>query len=106
MGKSALSLTPQSLAVRQGGSASAKVTVTLASGKTWGTNLQATAVPNGLTVSFDPASGEPPFTSTMIVKATSTAKVGTYTVRIQATGDDPSPTMQYPVKVLAGSYNY
>lgn len=104
MGTSTLSVTPQDLAVQQGGAASAKVSVKLASGGAWGTNLQATRVPAGVTVSFDPASGDPPFTSAMTVKAASSAKVGTYTMGIQATGDDPSPAVQYAVKVTAAGY--
>ncbi len=105
-GTSTLSFDPQSLTVQQGGAASAKVTVKLASGKTWGTNVGAADVPTGVTISFDPASGHPTFTSTMTVKATSAANPGVYKVKVQATGDDPSATVQYQVTVSKGSYGY
>ena len=105
-GTSTLSFSPQSLTVQPGRSASAKVTVTLASGKTWGTNLQATDVPAGVTVSFAPASGEPTFTSTMTVKAASDARPGEYTVKVQATGDDPSAPVQYRVTVEKAPSGY
>lgn len=105
-GTSVLSINPQSLTVRQGRSATAKVTVKLASGKTWGTNLQATALPSGVTVVFDPASGEPDFGSTMTVKVAATAPPGAYTIKVQATGDDPSPVVQYKVTVQQSSYGY
>lgn len=105
-GTSALSINPQSLTVRQGKSATAKVTVKLASGKTWGTDLQATALPAGVTVAFDPTTGEPDFASTMTVKAAATATPGAYTIKVQATGDDPSPVVQYKVTVQQSSYGY
>lgn len=74
MGTSILSLEPRSLTVQQGESASAKLTVKLASGKTWGTDLGASDVPEGLSVSFTPSSGEPTFVSTMSVTAAAAAK--------------------------------
>jgi len=99
MGTSTLSFDPQRIAVQQGGAASAKVTVTLASGGSWGTNLGVTGVPTGVTISFDPASGDPTFTSTMTVKAAPAAESGTYAVKVQATGDDPSDVVQYQVVI-------
>src|SRR5579864_3994535 len=69
MGASALTFEPQSLTVQQGKSASAKVTVKLASGKTWGTDLGTSDLPEGLSVSFTPSSGDPTFVSTMSVRA-------------------------------------
>jgi hypothetical protein len=106
MGTSVLSFDPQSLTLKQGESASAKVTLKLDSGKTWKTNLQAAALPKGMTVTFDPASGDPTFASTMVVKVTSTVAPGVYMIRVQATGDDPSPVVQYKVIVQKSSYGY
>ncbi len=105
-GTSNLTFDPKALTVEAGKTTSAKVTVTLSSGKTWETTLRATDVPAGVTVSFDPASGDPTFTSTMTVKAASTAKLGVYTVKIQATGDDPSAIVPYRVTVSKASYGY
>jgi hypothetical protein len=42
----------------------------------------------------------------MTVKAASTAKLGTHTVKVQATGDDPSPIGQYSVTVAKAPYGY
>ncbi|MGH7104456.1 MAG: hypothetical protein ACREFJ_18920 [Acetobacteraceae bacterium] len=99
MGKSSLSFTPSELSVAPGATASAKVAVALSSGATWGTNLEATDAPKGLDVSFNPSSGDPAFESTMTVQAASSVKPGEYTVKIEATGDDPSAATPYKVEV-------
>jgi len=96
---SALTLEPPILTLDQGGTASAKVTVALRSGKTGGTSLMAWDVPDGMTIRFSPDTGNPPFTATMSVGVTSTAKSGTHVVKIQATGGDPSDVVSYPVIV-------
>jgi len=81
------------------GTASAKVTVDLRSGKTAGTNLKAWDVPNGMTISFSPDTGNPTFTTTMSVRVSPTTKSGTHVVKIQATGGDPSNVVSYAVIV-------
>ncbi|HET9000497.1 MAG TPA: hypothetical protein VFP86_12690 [bacterium] len=96
---SALALEPATLTVDQGGTASAKVTVALRSGKTGGTSLMAWDVPSGMTIQFSPVTGNPPFTATLSVGVTSTAKPGTFIVKLQATGADPSVVVSYPVIV-------
>jgi hypothetical protein len=96
---SALTLEPSTLTVDQGGTASAKVTIALRSGKTGATSLMAWDVPDGMTIRFSPVTGNPPFTATMSVGVTSTAKSGTHMVKIQATGGDPSEVVSYPVIV-------
>lgn len=98
-GASTLGFEPRSLTVPQGGSASARVTVTLTSGKSWGTDLRVTEAPAGLTVVFAPTSGNPTFVSTMTVTASPGTRDGVFTVRIQATGDDPSDVTPYRVTV-------
>lgn len=104
-GGSTLRIDPATLTVLQGATASARVTVSLASGRTGETGLQATDVPDGVAIRFDPASGNPPFTSTMTVRAAPRMKPGAYTVKLQATGDDPSPIRPYEVTVEAsGGY--
>src|SRR5574340_104825 len=97
MGGSKLTIAPGSLSVGRNGTADAKVTATLSSGATWGTNLEATNLPKGLTVTFNPSSGDPTFTSTMTVHAASSVAPGSYTMTVQATGDDPSAAMSYKV---------
>ena len=103
MGQSTLAFDPSAVTVAQGETAAAKVTVTLASGRTWGTNLKVMDAPMGITITFDPVSGEPPFTSKVSVQASPTATVGTYTVKLQATGDDPSPVTSFQLTVTKGS---
>jgi uncharacterized membrane protein len=100
-----LTFQPKTLTVQPGKAASAKVTVTLGSGKAKAT-LRAANVPDGMTISFDPASGEPTFTSTMTVKAASTATPGTYTVKVQVAGDAPSAVASYSVTVEKASSGY
>jgi hypothetical protein len=104
-GTSTLSFDPPSLTIHQRASASAKVMVKLASGQTWGTQLDAAALPTGVNVTFDPATGDPPFTSIMTVKATSAAP-GVYMIRVRATGDDPSTPVQYKVTIQRSAYGY
>jgi hypothetical protein len=105
-GRSTLTVAPKALTVEAGKAASAKVTVSLSAGTTWGTTLHATDVPPGVIISFDPASGDPTFITTMTAKASSEAKPGVYTVKLQATGDDPSPATSYRVTVARASPGY
>ena len=98
-GMSALTFEPAKLTVNQGAAASAKVMVALKSGKTGGTTLKVVDLPGGLTITFDPPSGEPSFSSTMSVKASPTTMPGAYTVKVQAIGGDPSSVVSYPVTV-------
>jgi hypothetical protein len=98
-GTSALAFEPARVSVGQGGAASAKVTVALKSGKSGVTTLKAVDLPGGLAITFDPPSGDPTFTSTMRVKASPTTTPGTYTVKVQATGGDPSSAVSYSITV-------
>ncbi len=104
-GTSALTFEPASLICNQGRTASAKVTVALKSGKTGATTLKATDRPAELAIAFDPPSGDPTFTSMMKVSAIPTARPGTYTVKVQAIGSDPSSVVSFTVTVeKAGGY--
>jgi hypothetical protein len=96
---SALTFVPPTLSVDQGGTASASVTVALRSGKAGGTSLKAWEIPSGMTIRFSPDTGHPPFKTTMTVSAIPTAKSGTYVVKMQATGGDPSDVFPYVLTV-------
>jgi hypothetical protein len=96
---SALTFVPATLSVDQGGTASATVAVALRSGKTGGTTLNAWEIPDGVTISFSPDTGTPPFRATMTVTATGSAKSGTYVVKLQATGGDASDVFSYTLTV-------
>ena len=96
---SVLKFEPATLTVDQGGTAWAKVTVALRSGKAGGTTLKAWDLPNGMTISFSPASGNPPFSTMMSVTVTPTSNAGTSMVKVQATGGGPSDVVSYAVTV-------
>ena len=96
---SVLTFVPPTLSVDQGGTALASVTVALRSGKAGGTTLKAWEIPNGMTISFSPDTGNPTFKTTMTVTVTPTAKSGTYVVKMQATGGDPSDVFSYALTV-------
>src|SRR5262249_33767982 len=98
-GTSVLTFEPAKLVCNQGGGASAKVTVALKSGKAGATTLKVTDVPGELAITFDPPSGAPTFASTMKVSAIPTARPGTYTVKVQAVGSDPSSVVSYTITV-------
>lgn len=93
-GTSSISVSPGAASITPGNSTTAGYTVSLASGGTWGTTLGVAnnnqLASQGITVSLSDASGDPPFSGTMSIKAASSAALGNYTIVLQATGDDPS----------------
>ncbi len=50
--------------------------------------LSASGTPSGVSVGFSPASGDPPFGSTLIIRVDNTALSGPTTITIKATGAD------------------
>lgn len=50
--------------------------------------LSATGLPAGVTVDFGPAGGIPPFGSTMTIRVSNAAALGTTTVTVRASGAD------------------
>jgi hypothetical protein len=102
-GQSTLAFDPGSLTVAQGETGDARVMVTLASGRSWGTNLKVLEAPRGITVTFAPSAGEPTFESKMRIRVSAGVAPGAYTVRLQATGDDPSSVVSFQVIVTKGS---
>ena len=85
-----ISTDPDTAAVQQGASTTATVTVTEIRGYSFQVSLSASGQPSGVTVSFDPETGTPTFTSTMEVKVGG-ASTGTYTITITALGTDGKP---------------
>lgn len=102
-GHATLAFDPSSLTVAQGETANAKVTVALAAGRTWGASLKVMDAPMGTTITFSPASGNPPFSSTMSIHAAPTAAVGTYMVKVEATGGDQPSVTSFQVTVTKSS---
>jgi len=82
-----LSVTPNMMIVEAGSSGTACVDVKAVGGYVKVVELTAVDVPSDLTVSLNPTSGAPTFTSTLTVEAAAGAK-GTYTFMIRARGSD------------------
>jgi hypothetical protein len=80
-------VSPTSDSVAKGTSKTAAVTVSVASGISQPVALSSTVKPaaTGLSVGFNPTSGNPNYTSTMTISTTTSTPVGTYTVTITGT---------------------
>ena len=84
----AVSASPTSVSVAQGGSKATSISTTVSGGFNSAVSLSATGLPSGVTASFSPASIAAPGSgsSTLTFTASSTATVGTSTVTINASG--------------------
>ena len=102
-GSSILAFAPPVLTVPQGGSAVARVMVSLRAGQAGATAIMAWDAPPGMAVSFSPASGTPAFNAVMNVTVAPNVKPGAYTVKVQATGADPSGVAAYVITVERSS---
>ena len=96
-GTSAISFTKASVSLAPGGSTTVGYNITIATGNTWGTTInivnQAQLSAAGITVSLSNAGGpdsDPPWSGTMTITAASGAASGSYSVILNATGDDPT----------------
>ena len=79
----AMSASPSSLSIAKGSSAQTTVSVDLLSGTApQAVVLSSSGQPSGVTVSFNPSSGNPTFKSTMSISVSSAANSGTYTLTI------------------------
>lgn len=86
-----ISTSPTQQSVVPGGSASYAVTVNLVSGTAQSVALSLSTPPlGGVSVSFAPTSGTPPFSSTLSVTTTSSASPGTITLTISGIGGGAS----------------
>ncbi|MDE1855227.1 MAG: hypothetical protein KGH57_02835 [Candidatus Micrarchaeota archaeon] len=105
-GTSSISLASGSARLTSGNGTSVSYTVNLASGSTWGTTLNVVNAQQldsqGIAVTLSPSSGDPTFSGTMSIKVGAAAQAGTYTIVLQATGDDPSTSnATFALTVLA-----
>lgn len=97
-----LTLSSGSISIQQGGSGSNTVTVSPINGYNKVVSLSASGVPSGVSVSFNPQSGIPAFTSTMSVSASMSATPGSYPITVQAQGQDGKVhSMTFTLKVQA-----
>ena len=93
LGTSKITLQEYNASIGSVGNISISYNLSIASGSTWGTNLNvvngASLSANGIHVSITNNGGDPPFSGFIQIYANG-AKPGKYSVLINATGDDPS----------------
>jgi hypothetical protein len=99
----ALSASPTTLSVAQGGTNSTTISTTVSGGFNSAISLSATGLPAGVTASFSPASIAAPGSgsSTLTFTASSTATTGTSTVTINASGGGVSHSTTVSLTVSA-----
>jgi hypothetical protein len=99
----ALSASPSTLSVAQGGTNTTTISTTVSGGFNSAISLSATALPAGVTASFSPASIAAPGSgsSTLTFTASSTATTGTSTVTINASGGGVSHSTTVSLTVSA-----
>jgi subtilase family serine protease len=85
-----ISASPSTLSIAEGSSGTSKITTTASAGFDSSLSLSATGYPIGVGVSFSPNTIKKPGTgtSTMTVKVGDKVKAGSYTITINASGDD------------------
>jgi subtilase family serine protease len=99
----AISASPTSVSVVQGGSANSTITMTVSGGFDSAVALSASGQPTGVTVSFSSTSIAAPGsgTSTMTMAVASTTAVGTYTITVTGTGGGITQTATVSLSVTA-----
>jgi hypothetical protein len=99
----ALSASPTSVSVAQGGTKTATISTTISNGFNSAVSLSASGLPAGVTASFSPTSIAAPGSgnSTLTFTASSTATTGTSTVTINASGGGVSHSTTISLSVTA-----
>jgi hypothetical protein len=100
----AVSASPTSVSVAQGGSKTTTISTTVSGGFNSAVSLSASGLPSGVTASFSPSSIAAPGSgsSTLTFTASSTAALGTSTVTINATGGGKSHSTTLSLTVGSG----
>mgnify|MGYP000020468873 CR=1 FL=1 len=83
-----ISASPPTSEVIQGKSVSFTITLNLVSGEPETVSLSLLGLPAGATYGFSPASGEPPFTSTLTIATTAAVTPGTYILTVRGVGPE------------------
>jgi subtilase family serine protease len=105
----AISASPASVSVAQGGSGSSTITTTVSGGFNAAVGLTASGQPSGVTVSFNPTSIAAPGagTSAMSIVVASTVAAGTYPITVTGTGGGITHTATVSLTVTAvGAGNF
>src|SRR6476646_9603443 len=101
----ALSASPTSVSVAQGGTKTTTVSTTISGGFNSAVSLSASGLPAGVTASFSPTSIAAPGSgsSTLTFTASSAATTGTFNTTVSATGGGITHTTVIPVTVNAAT---
>jgi subtilase family serine protease len=105
----AISASPTSVAIAQGGSGSSTITTTVSGGFNAAVALAASGQPSGVTVSFNPTSIAAPGTGTsaMSIVVASAVAAGTYPITVTGTGGGITHTATVSLTVTAvGAGNF
>lgn len=93
-GTSIISVNSTNITAYAGSTVELQYTTKLYTGSTWGTTMQysnATALAaSGINAHFSNAYGDPTFTGIFSITISNSTPVGTYSIELSATGDDPS----------------
>jgi len=87
------------ITVAQGSSGWNTITVTLISGTSQGVTLSASGLPSGASASFNPVSGNPTFSSSLTITASSITPAGSYTVTVNGTGGGLTRTTSFTLTI-------
>ena len=96
----AISISPSSSLTLSGSSRSATITVTLVEGSAEKVSLSTLETPSRFSVSFNPSSGDPTFTSTMTVTVPQSTPTGIYKITVIGSSDGLTETIVYTLIVI------
>ncbi|WP_018353001.1 M4 family metallopeptidase [Longispora albida] len=94
-----IAVSPGSGNTNPGGTLTATVTTTTTVGAPQAVTLSSAGAPSGVTVGFNPVSGNSGFTSTMTISTTAGAAPGTYTITITGTGTAVTRSTSYALTI-------
>ena len=98
-----VTVSPSALAINAGSNATLGVTATLTSGVSQSVAWSCTGLPAGTSTSFSPASGMPPFNSTLTLITSASTPVGSYTLYVNGTGPTGSHVSTVQLRILANT---
>jgi Calcineurin-like phosphoesterase/Purple acid Phosphatase, N-terminal domain len=99
----AISVSPQSVSVTQGGAASANVTTAVSSGAAQTVTLSASGLPAGVSAAFNPVSVTAGGTSALTLTTSASTPAGGYTVTVIGTGTTATHTASLGLTVTGPS---
>jgi len=94
-----IAISPTSGTVQQGGSVTATIALTLASGSTQPVSLSVSGLPTGANANFNPSSCNPTCNSTLTISTSASTPTGTYSINITGSGGGKAHTTTYTLVV-------